>query len=344
VVEAVTHSARAALVALGLIGVASIARGQCTPGGPPNPPATPRTITGIVMDSAHFPLGNADVIIRRPKRQVKTSNRGIFQVTDLEPGTYELTVRHIGHEIAVQSYVVTDSGGVARFCLFDDIQSLPSMVTSIPRGGLTGVVGDTALALVAGADVRVLGENMLAHTDSAGGFFFPVEPGQYSVAVKKKGYGPQVIGVTVPKDSGRKIVVWLGSPPRNPNTMTNEIEGMRMRILMTPAFRYHRVTTEDLAQSELSLEQLVRVRGRTNIQADCEAHIAGTSFSLPIYMIDKSDIALLEIATAPLTSRHSGGPTSINGNQNIATQRGGSVISGMGPPANCPSLIAWMKP
>jgi hypothetical protein len=331
--------------ALFAVATAEAARAQCTPGGPPNPAATPRTITGIVMDSAHVPLENATVSIKKPRREVRSNARGIFQLSNLDTGTYELTVRRIGHDIAVQSYIVTDTGGVARFCLFQNIQSLPTVVTAVPRGGITGVVGDTALALVRGAEIRLLGENKLTYTDSAGAFFFPAKPGAYSVAVKKKGYGSQVIGVTLPKDSGRKMVIWLGSPPRNPNKLADHIEGMRVRILMTPAHRYARVTAEDLALSELTMEQLIRVRGRTNIQDDCEALIAGTNFSLPVYMLDKTDIALLEIVGGPLVRRSGDrGVASMGGNAPIPTQGRGTAMSGLTRPANCPGLIAWMKP
>ena len=324
---------------------ASRAGAQCTPGGPPNPAAVRRAITGIVMDSAHNVLENAEVMIKRPRRSARTNSQGIFRIADLDTGTYELTVRRIGHDVAVQSYIVTDSGGVARFCLFTEVHALEPVVTSVFRGGISGVVGDTALALVPGAEVRVLGENKLAYSDSGGAFFFDVKPGTYSLAVKKKGYGSQVLGVTVPKDSGRKVVVWLGSPPRNPNKLAEEIEGMRMSILMTPAHRYHRVTAEELAQTDLNMEQLVRVRGRTNVQDDCEAHIAGTNFSLPIYMLNKSEIALLEIVDAPLTRRSGDrGVTSVGGNASIPTQGRGTAMAGLTPPQNCPSLRAWMKP
>ena len=334
---------------------------QCTPGGPPNPAAVKRAITGIVLDSANNVLENATVFIlesahnvlehssprvARPTREVRTNARGIFQITDLDPGTYRLTVRRIGYDIAVQSYIVTDSGGVARFCLLPDIQSLPTMITSVSRGGITGVVGDTALALVKGAEVRVLGENMSAVSDSAGGFFFPVKPGDYTISVRKKGYGPQIVAVKVPKDSGRKIVVWLGSPPRNPNSYALAIEGMRQRILMTPSFLYHRVTSEELALSTLNIDQLVRLKAQTIVRDDCEANIVGYGFTLPLYILDKDEIAMLEVVSPRMTGAGSGQPrgvTSIGGNAPIPNQgqRGGGGSGARIP--ECPTIHAWMK-
>jgi hypothetical protein len=339
----------------------SAALSQCTPGGPPNPPAVERAITGIVMDSAHNVLENAAVFVidsarnvlehatpavARPTHEVRTNARGIFQITDLEPGTYRLTVRRIGYDIAVQSYIVTDSGGVARFCLLPDIQNLPTMITSVPRGGITGVVGDSALSLVKGAEVRVFGENKFALSDSAGGFFLAVKPGEYTVLVKKKGYGPQIVAVTVPKDSGRKIVVWLGSPPRNPNSYANEIEAMRQRILLTPSSLYHRVTSEELALSALNLDQIVRVKAQTIVRDDCEAAIAGMGFTLPLYMLDKDEISMLEVVSPRMTSAGSGqlrGVTSINGNAPIPNQ-GQRTARGSGARIpECPAIIVWTK-
>ena len=348
------------IVALALTTAASVARGQCMPGGPPNPPATPRAITGIVMDSAHSVLENATVfimdsahnvfehptpIVRRPRREVRTNASGIFQITDLAPGTYRLTVRRIGYDIAIQSYIVTDSGGVARFCLLPDIQNLPAIITSVSRGGITGVVGDTALSLVGGAEVRVLGENMSAVSDSAGGFFLPAKPGEYTISVRKKGYGPQIVAVRVPKDSGRKVVVWLGSPPRNPNSYAAAIEGMRLRILMTPSFLYHRVTSEELALSPLSLDQIARVKAQTIVRDDCEASIVGMGFTLPLYLLDKDEIALLEVVSPRMTSAGSGQPrgvTSIGGNAPIPNQGAAARGSGSRIP-ECPTINAWMK-
>jgi hypothetical protein len=351
-------------IALGAVLLASaIAKGavaQCTPGGPPNPPAVKRAITGIVMDSAHNVLENAAVfiidsahnvlehatpIVARPKREVRTNARGIFQINDLEPGPHRLTVRRIGYDIAVQTYIVTDSGGVARFCLLADVQHLPTVITSVSRGGITGVVGDSALSLVKGAEVRVLGENMFAVSDSAGGFFFPVKPGEYTVSVKKKGYGPQVVTIKVPKDSGRKIVVWLGSPPRNPNSYAEAIEGMRMRILLTPSFLYHRVTSEELALSALNVDQIIRMKAQTVVRDDCEAAIVGLGFTLPLYMLDKDDISMLEIVSPRMTSAGSQQPrgvTSIIGNRPIPNQGKAARGSGARIP-ECPTINAWMK-
>jgi hypothetical protein len=308
---------RIAMAAIFTAAAATTARAQCRPGGPPSPPMERRALVGIVMDSLHEPLADVEVLIRAPRRQVRTNARGVFKLGGLEPGTYEVTVRRIGYELALQKYVITDSGGVARFCLVAEPRGLAPMVTSVLRGGLSGVVADTAMALVPGAEVRVMGEGLWAVTDSAGEFYIPAEKGTYAVVVTKNGYGQALLSVSIPTDSGRRIAVWLGSRHRNPNSMKLAIDGIRQRIMRTPAHRYKMVTSEDLARSNLSVAQVAQVAARTGVPDDCEAGIGGEQYSLPLYMIDKSEIAMMEIIGQPLRRTRVG---------------------------RCPGLIVWLKP
>ncbi|MEO5566987.1 MAG: carboxypeptidase-like regulatory domain-containing protein [Gemmatimonadaceae bacterium] len=190
------------------------------------------------------------------------------------------------------------------------------MVTSAPRGGLSGVIGDTTYAMVDGAEVRIMGEGKWVLSDSTGAFHIPIEKGTYAVVVSKKGYGKSLVSVTVPPDSGRKIAVWLGSLPRNPNRTALAMDGIRIRIMTTPAHRYKMITAEDLAKTDMNVVQMVRVAGRSAVLDDCPATIGGDGFSLPLYLIDKNEIALLEVIGAPLARRA----------------------------PKCPGVIVWMKP
>src|SRR5687767_9744417 len=103
--------------AVAVVSCAGSAAAQCTPGGPPSPTAVRGAIVGVVMDTSHNVLENVDVFIRSARRSAKSGPQGRFQIPDLEVGIHELTVRRIGYEIAMQKIAVTDSGGIARFCL-----------------------------------------------------------------------------------------------------------------------------------------------------------------------------------------------------------------------------------
>src|SRR3954471_1219771 len=169
------------IIALTVSLAAHGAMAQCTPGGPANPSAVKRTIVGTVMDTSHLVLENVTVAIKSPRRQAKTNAQGRFRLADLDTGTYEIAVLKIGYETALQSYVVTDTGGVARFCLIPEAHELPTIIASAKRLGLSGVIGDSNYNALAGAEVRVVGAGQHVLTDSAGLFHLAVPKGTYPI-------------------------------------------------------------------------------------------------------------------------------------------------------------------
>lgn len=323
----------AALGTMMLLG-AGTAPAQCTPGGPPSPPAVKRAMVGIVMDTAHRVLEGVDVLIRDPRRNVKTDARGRFVIDDLAPGDNEMTVRKLGYEIAVQTITVTDSGGVARFCLIPETRALPAIITSAKRTGLGGVVGDSTYAVLPGAQVRVLAANANATTDSTGGFFIPLAKGVYAVQVSKKGFGTQLFSVTIPADSGREVAVWLSSPPRNKNRMAANYDDLRMRLAMRTSFNSSVLSGEDLARTSADFPQTVQQAARMPIDTDCEAIVDGGPWTLPFGLIDKNDLAFVEVYKNPPTAPR--GVTSMD-------SRGTRAPAG--PSTNCKfTVFVWFKP
>jgi hypothetical protein len=323
-------------VALGLaVGLPSLVRAQCTPGGPPNPRPGPRSITGIVMDTAHDPLEGAAISIARPQRLARTNAIGQFRIDSLSPGTYELTVRRIGHEIAVQSYTVTDSGASARFCLIPDPRGLAPIITSVKRGGLSGFVGDSTYKMVAGAEVRAIASGAHALTDSAGAFFLDLKPGSYPITVKKEGFGIQLLSVTVPKDSGRQIAVWLSSPPRNARRVAAAIEdSMKFRMeFKARAAHFKLLSSEDLMKSPTDILTTVQSKVVTTVSPECEAIVDGGPYKVPLYTIDKAEIAAMEVYVHRESSR---GPTSMGS--------GGTGGSSSASSQCKVDVYVWLKP
>lgn len=292
-----------------VLALPTAANAQCTPGGPPNPPARRGALVGLVMDSSHNVIEGAEVLVTKPARKTRTNVDGRFVLDNLDPGTYTLSVRRIGHEMAVQDYMVPDSGGVARFCLVPDATRLQPMVTSVKRLGLTGVIGDSTYQPLPGAQVRVVAQRDVV-TDTAGGFFVPLKPGNYAVVVSKPGYGRQLLSVTIPKDSGRNIAVWLGSPPRNPNRMAAAYDEMRMRLDTANANRSALLPAEALGRVSVDLRFAAQAAIKAKLPTDrCDVIVDGGPYQLPIDIVDKSDVATMEIymGRAPRP-----GPTSIN--------------------------------
>ena len=330
-----------AAAAAGLLATGAAARAQCTPGGPLNPPATRRAITGIVMDTANQVLENVNVGILKPRRQAKTDARGRFTLTDLDTGVYEIRVFRIGYEGAAKDYVVTDSGGVARFCLIPEPSRLPPIVTSASRLGLSGVVGDSAYKAVEGAEVRVIGSGLHVLTDSAGLFHLPVSRGTYPVWISKPGYLRQLVSVTIPPDSGREIAVWLRGA-RGANASAARIDEMRTRILWARPNRSALVSSEQIANSATSLNGILGVKAKAAINEGCDAIIDGGVGKLPLYMIDKESVQMAEVYLqgTPRRTTTSMDPSGTAGGKTITV---GTPSSGPPSGNQCGTIWVWLK-
>src|SRR5476649_2423415 len=59
------------------------------------------TLRGVVMDSAGFPLANADVRIMSEGRTAHTDSSGAFALSRIQSPIIELTVRHLGYQLRV---------------------------------------------------------------------------------------------------------------------------------------------------------------------------------------------------------------------------------------------------
>ena len=329
----------AVMVSVAVVVAAPAAAGQCAPGGPPNPAWVKRAIVGLVMDQNHRAIEDADVIVRSPRRQARTDRNGLFRLADLDTGVYELTVRRIGYEIAVQAYQVTDSGGGARFCLVPDPRGLPAMITSAKRPGLSGMVGDSTYAPLAGAEVRAVAEGQRTLTDSTGSFYLPLKKGTYPILITKQGFGRQFVSVTVPEDSGRQIAVWLGPPERSERRLAVAHDALRVRLLTAVGNRFGLLSSEDLAKTSTNLTGAAQVAARTRVKDECEAVIDGGPYTLPLYAIDKQEVSLIEIYV-PKPPRLD--PGSINPRGTGGGGRGGAPQEA--PSVPCPNLYVWMKP
>ena len=283
-----------ALTAVLATGFSATAASQCLPGGPANPPAIKGAIVGIVLDRNNTPLESANVIIRTPRRATRTRSDGRFQLMDLDTGVYEVTVQKIGYPLFSWSYVVTDSGGVARFCLSPEVRILPPTISSVSAGGLSGVIGDSLMKPLPGAEVRAIGSGVHTLTDSTGAFFMDLRKGTYPIMISKPGHARQLMSVTIPKDSGRQITAFLGAPQRNANRMAANLDAMRERMLWATPATSGIMSNEELLKSSMDVRAAAQRLSRARIDDDCPAIIDGGPYSLPLSIIDKRDVAMVE--------------------------------------------------
>jgi hypothetical protein len=179
----------------------------------PDPPG-PRKIAGIVRDTSAIPIDSVEVSIVSLQLRTFSKSDGNFRFENVKPGTYDVRARKLGYAPQIKSMVVDSMGATGAFALLPLPHVLRPFVTTVGRGGLSGVVGDTAFNALVGAEVRVLGHGHVTKTDSMGAFYFALRPGSYVVNFKQPGFANRLVSVIVPPDSGERITVNLAPPSR----------------------------------------------------------------------------------------------------------------------------------
>jgi hypothetical protein len=282
-------------------------------------PAGPRTIVGVVLDTLGNPVDSADLFIASLKRHTLSGPDGTFRFNDVKAGPYEIAARRLGFYPQVQATTVDDKGGVVSFSLLPGIRALPPVVTSVVRGGLSGVIGDTAYNIVSGAEISVAASDHRTVSDSTGKFFLDLKPGKYMVSVARPGYRSRLVSVTVPNDSGRRMVVWLTPSNRGQNARdAYALDQLNARLARRNPVWSNIYTREDI--NKLGIEdgiQLARVGSNTNLDDRCWAILDGGPGRLPLWAIPTADIEAMETYTARPPR---GGVTRINRNQPIRAQ------------------------
>jgi hypothetical protein len=196
----------------------------------PDPPG-PRKIAGIVRDTGAVPVEKVEITIPALSRRAFSGADGTFRFEDIKPGTYDLRARKVGFAPQVRPVVVDTAGGVIGFSLVPFLRVLEPVVSSASRGGLSGIVGDTAFNAIPGAEVRVVGHGQQASTDATGAFYIPLQPGSYVVSIQQSGFDYKLVSVIIPPDSGRRITVFLPAltGPR-PVREAHNIEDFEQRL------------------------------------------------------------------------------------------------------------------
>ena len=252
--------ARAAPAAALLVMVSSAARAQDPvrlPGvkvvGIADKPG-PKLLVGIVVDTSGNVIAGAEVTIPGLVKRQFTKSDGTFRFDSVGSGKYAMRARKIGYAPQVREFEVDSAGGVAQFELLPIVTGLPAMVISANKRGLSGYVADMNLKAIAGANVRLLGTGMRATTDADGNFFIPASAGRYLVSIEREDYTTKIVGVTMPKDSGRHIDAWLmssiGQAPkaRGSSWIVDDLRERQAWTLPKDKVLY---TREDLAQMKI---------------------------------------------------------------------------------------------
>jgi len=179
----------------------------------------PGTITGIVTDTDDG-SAVAGATVSDGTRTVLTDAVGQYTISDLPPGTYEVTASKEGYESSSLTVTVLE-GNTAEANL--------SLIRIIVPGTITGIVTDTDDgSAVAGATVS--DGTRTTTTDATGRYIIAsVSPGTYQVTASKSGYESLTSTVTIV--AGATAVTNFSLNPNAPpsNAMWVDTVGFRQR-------------------------------------------------------------------------------------------------------------------
>jgi hypothetical protein len=316
----------------------------------------PRLVVGIVVDTSGNPLAGAEVTIPGLARRLYTQADGSFRFDSIPRGKHDMRARKMGFAALVKKVEVDAAGGVGEFQLAPVTQALPSMVSSASRGGIDGHVSDMEDRDVTGATVRVLGSGLTAITDQNGNFSFAVDSGRYMLGIVKDSFVSRVVGLTVPKDSGRHVEAWMvrGQPDSFEKMWV--VENLRERQAWTREQDRVLFTHEDLAV--LGIEWIYDAIALTQAKfhppspysRDCRVVVDGgpETVNLPTLTID--DVESVEVypnyassitrptAAAVMPRRSAAG--SRQGAAQVNDARRAIIQNGA---RNCPGIYVWMR-
>lgn len=260
----------------------------------------PRTIVGVVTDTAGNAVDSAEVVLASPNRRTTTRADGRFQLDDIKPGSYAIVARKLGFFPQSRRVTVDSAGGSVTFELVRRPYSLPPVVSTATRLGLSGVVGDTAYNVVAGASVSVLATDRRTVSDSTGAFYMDLKPGRHVVSVSRDGYAPSMVTVTIPNDSGRRIVVWLTPATRTAGYRQSfAMDALSHRLLVRNPVWSKILTREDIMRAgNGDVSQIATVGAGKRVDQRCPAVVDGGPMKLPLWTLEPGDIEMMEVYTA----------------------------------------------
>ncbi len=260
-------------------------------------------LTARIVDGTGKPVPDADVFVVQLDRTVRSGQNGVFRLAPVPAGRYTAGVRKVGHLPASATLNAAVGATPVDIELIALTTRIAPVITTARRGGLSGVVSDTALRPLARAQVKPAGSGRAVQTDSTGHFFIDLRPGTYMVSVVRDSFARQTLAVTIPPDSGREIAVWLS--PRDSRRRAEEaVEARRLFDLDQKMIRASRQSTRYFSRDQLvalGITDMFRLAIRWangSITADCTVSIendGGASYGVPLNSVLTDDVEFVEL-------------------------------------------------
>jgi hypothetical protein len=306
------------------------------------------TIVGIVTDAQSRPVPDVEVRIGSLDRTTRTGRGGSFRFDSVPNGRHVLRARRVGYEAQARTVRMRDDGGVVGFVLAAIPQGLPTVVTSVSRGGLGGIITDEKLQSLPGVEVRMFGTYARTVTDSAGEFFMDVRPGSYMVRLTMPGRVSRLMSVTIPTDSGRRIAIALQPGKRSSNREEIEMQNLAQRLAWrtSPSAFYARERLEGLGDKRLI--DIARWVNPGPLSEDtelvCMAVVNGGPDVVPLWYFDADELESVEIYPRGSLTYATGQPRRAASPLNQPRERPVSLAGERGGAnRDCPAVYVWLR-
>lgn len=179
-------------------------------------------LRGTVRDSAtSIPLSGAVVELRNSATQksMRTDEEGRFVFSGVTAGSYRVSALRVGYTVRTVDVVMSGRDSTLVITLGRTPQMLERFDVLARNEGLYGIIaGAPSLRLLSGANVRVIGLNRAADTDSLGGYSITkLKPGSYMVRASAPGFEDQLFAVEIPRgralEASRLLDTAMHAPP-----------------------------------------------------------------------------------------------------------------------------------
>ena len=177
---------------------------------------TTATLAGFVRDSAGKPVASAEILLLETTFAARSDSAGHFVLSNVPPGAHRVWFRRLGYtssqfdwpaRVGERTEVVVVLHQVAR--TLDPVVVRAQEDKDIAaRGSLLGLIVDTDGQPIDEAEVQLVGSGRSGMTRENGGFLFrPLPVGAYVVRVRKIGFEPSVVKLTLVAGDDREIII-----------------------------------------------------------------------------------------------------------------------------------------
>lgn len=303
-------------------------------------------VRGQVAASDGILLSGAEVEVMGTTLKARTDAMGRFVIPVSRDSSYTVVVRRIGFAPRTQRIPTRGAGASPVIRLVQYATALAPVVTAAPRKGLFGVVADSTHQPISDARISVMGSALRTRSDSSGAFSLPLAAGAWVLRVERPPYGEELVGVTVPADSGREVAIWLTRTDRaTAAVVASQRFDLNQRIMRQKGPSAHYFSRDGLLEKGiLELSQLARQWANGSITADCLVTVYDpTRYSVPLNALSTSDVEFVELYQASTVGgAQPRGRTSLGGNRTTYLTPTSSRPSA-DPACGNLALIAWLR-